>query len=51
MNLKELKKLEKTYFDTYKSKRSNKDKASHLREMANVIDQIDGIENEKTKTK
>lgn len=42
--LKELKKKEKFYFDTYKQKRNNIDKAIHLEEMAKVIRDIDKIE-------
>jgi hypothetical protein len=44
MILIELKKKEKLYFDTYKTKLSNKDKIKHLREMANVIEEIDKLE-------
>lgn len=45
LNIKELKKLEKQYFDTYKTKRSNIDKANHLIEMANIIKRIEHLEN------
>jgi hypothetical protein len=45
--LKELKKKEKFYFDTYKQKRNNIDKAIHLEEMAKVIREIDKLENKK----
>lgn len=38
--LKELRKKEKFYFDTYKSVRDDKGKVKHLREMANVIEEI-----------
>lgn len=43
--LAELKKKEKMYFDTYKQKRNNLDKAIHLEEMAKVIREIDKLEN------
>lgn len=45
--LKELKKKEKLYFDTYKQNRSNLDKARHLEEMAKVIREIDKLENKR----
>ena len=43
--LKELKKKEKYYFDTYKQNRKNIDKAIHLEEMAKIIREIDKLEN------
>jgi hypothetical protein len=45
--LKELKKKEKLYFDTYKQNRSNLDKANHLEEMARIIREIDKLENKR----
>ena len=42
--LEELKAKEKTYFDTYKNKRTNSDKAKHLEEMAAIIRKIDKLE-------
>jgi hypothetical protein len=38
--LKDLKAREKMYFDTYKTKRSNIEKAVHLEEMASIIREI-----------
>jgi hypothetical protein len=38
--LKDLRKKEKLYFDTYKNVRDDKGKVKHLREMADVIEQI-----------
>ncbi|MES2515929.1 MAG: hypothetical protein V4580_17375 [Bacteroidota bacterium] len=35
--LEELKKQEKTFFDTYKQKRTDEDKATHLEQMAKCI--------------
>ena len=45
MNIKELKKQEKYYFDTYKTKRSSSEKAKHLEEMAKIIREIEKLEN------
>jgi len=39
-----LKSEEKKYFDTYKTKRDNIEKAIHLEKMANVIRRIDEVE-------
>jgi len=44
--IKELRKLEKFYFDTYKSKSKDMDKVKHLLEMANIIQQIAELNNE-----
>jgi|JI10StandDraft_1071094.scaffolds.fasta_scaffold4642685_2 hypothetical protein len=44
MNLKELRVLEKQYFDTYKNKKSSEDKAIHLEEMAQIIRKIQKLE-------
>lgn len=38
--IKELEQKEKKYFDTYKTKATEMDKVKHLREMADVIEQI-----------
>lgn len=45
MNLQELKKLEKKYFDSYKTKRTSSEKALHLEEMAKIIREIEKLEN------
>lgn len=50
MTLKELKIKEKFYFDTYKTKKNNLDKIIHLREMANVIEKLNNLENEQIKS-
>jgi len=50
MTIKELKIKEKFYFDTYKNKKSNLDKINHLREMANVIEKLNNLENEQIKS-
>ncbi len=42
--LKELKKKEKLYFDTYKNNRASLDKANHLIAMAAVIMEIHKLE-------
>jgi hypothetical protein len=47
--LKELKKKEKFYFDTYKNNRSNLDKANHLIAMAAVIMEIHKLEQSQKK--
>ncbi len=44
-NIKDLKAQEKFYFDTYKTKRTNDEKATHLEQMANIIRQIDKLQN------
>jgi len=52
MKLKELRLLEKKYFDTYKNHKSSKDKADHLEKMAEIIRQIQKLEENGTcKTK
>ena len=38
--IKELQEKEKKYFDTYKTKANEMDKVKHLREMADIIEQI-----------
>lgn len=50
MTIKELKIKEKFYFDTYKTKKNNLDKINHLREMANIIEKLNNLENEQIKS-
>jgi hypothetical protein len=45
--LKELKKKEKSLFNTYRQHHTNQAKADHLEEMAAVIREIDTLENGK----
>lgn len=44
IDIKELRRLEKWYFDTYKTKRTSGERASHLEEMALIIRQIENYE-------
>ena len=44
MSIKELKQLEKKYFDTYKNNKTSKDKANYLEKMVVIIRQIQKIE-------
>lgn len=42
--LQELKQKEKFFFDTYKSKKANLEKAEHLEKMAAIIREINELE-------
>jgi len=49
MDIQQLKKEEKRYFDTYKMCRTNDEKVKHLIEMSEIIKQISQYEKSKSR--